>query len=96
MAYTEELPLVSNHLSLVLAMFRQLFQPRNERLTFNERVSEYQSVITKLLDNLKSNDMSCSVRLFALLTLGGIGKHRYNLNSNILIFNFILMYRAID
>ena len=38
--------------------------------------SEYQSVITKLLDNLKSTDMSCSVRLFALLTLGGIGKHR--------------------
>ena len=34
-------------------------------------------MITKLLDNLKSNDMSCSVRLFALLTLGGIGKHRY-------------------
>ena len=75
-----------------ILLFRSVF--RNERLNFNERVSEYQSVITKLLDNLKSNDMSCSVRLFALLTLGGIGKHRYNLNSNILILNFI--YRAVD
>ena len=38
--------------------------------------AEYQAVITKLLDNLRSADMSCSVRLFGLLTLGGIGKHR--------------------
>ena len=40
--------------------------------------SEYQAVIKKLLDNLRGTDMSCSVRLFGLLTLGGIGKHRYS------------------
>lgn len=36
----------------------------------------YQSVIKKLLDNLKCEDMANSVKLFALLSLGEIGKFR--------------------